>query len=143
MLSKHLLVLEPEARYEALHNTPFDLIHQARAGIPYRRFHDFAASSPFTQSQWAMFLHLSERTLQRYEKENRAFDIPQAERILAIALLYKKGVFVFSNKEAFNTWLQLDNLALGRVKPLSLLDSSFGISLLHDELGKIENGIPA
>lgn len=90
-----------------------------------------------------MFLHLSERTLQRYEKENKAFVAPQAERILAIALLYKKGVSVFGSKEAFNAWLQLDNLALGQVKPISLLDSSFGISLLHDELGKIEYGIPA
>lgn len=138
-----LIALEPTARYEALQATGFDLIQQARAGVPFQRLRAFASSSPFHMSEWAHFLHLSERTLQRYEKENKAFEAPHAERILAIALVYKRGVFVFGSNEAFNTWLQLDNIALGKVKPVSLLDSSFGIAVLHDELGKIEYGIPS
>jgi uncharacterized protein (DUF2384 family) len=50
---------------------------------------------------------------------------------------------VFGDKERFNVWLNATNIALGNVKPKDLLDNTFGISLLKDELGRIEHGILA
>ena len=50
---------------------------------------------------------------------------------------------VFGGSTGFNTWLDTESLALGRVKTKSLLDSSFGIGLLKDELGRIEHGVLA
>ena len=67
----------------------------------------------------------------------------QSEKILEIVLIYKKGIDVFGNAEKFNSWLETENLALGKNKPKSFLDSSFGINLLKDELTRIEYGILA
>ena len=94
-------------------------------------------------SEWSSFLHISDRTMQRYTKENRTFDPLQSEKIVEIALLYNKGTEVFGEQGKFDTWLEAGNLALGNIKPKSLLDNSFGIGLLKDELVRIEYGILA
>ena len=119
------------------------LIHLVRQGIKFPVFVNFMEKSPFDLTEWPGFLHLSERTMQRYKKEERTFDSLQSEKILEIALLYKKGIEVFGNKEKFNSWLETKNLALGKIKPKELFDSSFGIGLLKDELTRIEHGILA
>lgn len=119
------------------------LIRTAREGISFSTFSGFVDKSPFDLSDWAVFLHLSERTMQRYKKEGRTFDTLQSEKIIEIALLYNKGTEVFGNADKFNLWLDSPNLALGRIAPKSIMDTSFGLSLLKDELGRIEYGILA
>lgn len=119
------------------------LIRTAREGISFLTFAGFVDKSPFDLTDWSAFLHLSERTMQRYKKEVRTFDARQSEKILEIALLYNKGTEVFGNADKFNLWLESPNLALGRIAPKSLMDSSFGLALLKDELGRIEHGILA
>ena len=81
--------------------------------------------------------------MQRYTKERKDFDPIQSEKILEVALVYKYGVEVFGNKEKFDIWLGAKNVALGNVAPKSLLDTTFGIGLLKDELTRIEHGILA
>ena len=88
-------------------------------------------------------MHVSERTMQRYQKEKRSFDSLQSEKFLEIVLLYKKGTEVFGTKEKFNSWIETENLALGKIKPKQLLDNTFGINLLKDELTRIEYGVLA
>ena len=81
--------------------------------------------------------------MQRYKKEGLSFETLQSERILDIALLQRKGIEVFGNTDNFFTWLKSINISLGGIKPLELLDNSFGIGLLKDELLRIEHGILA
>jgi putative toxin-antitoxin system antitoxin component (TIGR02293 family) len=118
-------------------------IELIRQGIPFKEFLNFVKTFPFSMSEWSVFLHLSERTMQRYQREKRKFDALQSEKILEIALLYKKGTEVMGNAAKFNSWLETENLSLGKVKPKSLLDSTFGIGLIKDELLRIEAGILA
>ena len=137
-------ILDPEVTYGSLEmGSTISFINIIREGIPFKAFKIFANASPFSLSEWSSFLHLSERTMQRYEKEKGKFDALQSEKILEIVLLYKKGTAVFGNAEKFNSWLETENLALGRAKPKSFLDNSFGINLLKDELSRIEYGILA
>ncbi len=137
-------VLEPQVAYGALEeNGVSAFIAAVRTGIPFGKFLGFANFSPFKLAEWAAFLHISERTMQRYEKEKRRFDALQSEKIIEIALLYKNGVAVFGKKEHFDTWLESTLPSLGNVTPKSLLDSSFGIRLLRDELIRIEHGVLA
>ena len=124
-------------------NAVFDIIAAVREGIKFGVFTKLAAKFPFSLTEWSVFLHLSERTIQRYKKEKRTFDPIQSEKILEITLLYKKGVEVFGNTDRFNSWLEATNVALGNVKPKNLLDNTFGINLLKDELIRIEHGVLA
>jgi putative toxin-antitoxin system antitoxin component (TIGR02293 family) len=112
-----------------------------RRGIGFQTFDSFANKSPFSLNEWSVYLHLSERTMQRYKLENRTFDPLQSEKIIEIALLYNKGIEVFGNSEKFDSWLITDNIVLGNIKPKMLLDNTFGINLLKDELTRIEYGI--
>lgn len=121
----------------------YTLIQTVRAGLPFVLYQELVETLPFTPADWATYLHLSERTLQRYKKEEAAFDALQSEKILEILLLVKKGTEVFEDKENFAAWLEASNVALGHVKPKDLLDSSLGINLLREELIRIEHGVLA
>jgi putative toxin-antitoxin system antitoxin component (TIGR02293 family) len=119
------------------------LIEMVRHGIKFSSFVELVKSSPFNINEWSNFLHLSDRTMQRYKKEKATFGNIHSEKILQITLLFKYGVEVFGDKKKFNTWLETDNLALGKIKPKELLDNSFGIEMIKDELTRIEHGVLA
>ena len=137
-------IFDPMVSYGSIDDiNAMSLIKMVRNGIGFATFDKFANKSPFSSNEWSTYLHLSERTMQRYRIEKRTFDPLQSEKIIEIALFYNKGVEVFGTTEKFNSWLETDNLAIGGIKPKSLLDNSFGISILRDELTAIEYGILA
>ncbi len=119
------------------------LMEWVRGGIDFDLFQSMVSKFPFSIEEWSQFLHLSERTIQRYKKEDKNFDSLQSEKILQITLLYQRGVEIFSDKNNFNSWLETKNVALGNVQPKELLDNAFGIALLEEELTRIEHGILA
>ena len=119
------------------------LINTTRVGVKFPEFISIFSKCPFTMQDWSKFLHLSERSFQRYKKEKKTFDPIHSEKILEIALLYKKGLDVFDSKEKFDHWLTSTNVALGNTKPKEFLDNTFGINLLKDELDRIAHGILA
>lgn len=120
-----------------------ELIKIVRSGITFDRFHALSEKLPFSMTDWSGFLNLSDRTIQRYKKDKKKFDPVHTEKILEIVMLYYKGIEVFGDPEKFDAWLNLKNVATGGVKPIQLMDSSFGIRLINDELIRIENGILA
>ena len=121
----------------------FGLMDIAQRGISFGIFDNLAKKFPFSMQNWADFLHISGKTLSRYQKEDKSFDTLQSEKILQINMLYKRGEEVFGSSDDFLIWLQTENVALGKTKPQDLLGSVFGISLLMDELTRIEHGILA
>lgn len=121
----------------------FSIIDSVNRGISFTTFEAIIKKYSFTLQNWADFLHISNKTLSRYQKESKTFDALQSERILQIEILYTKGEEVFGNRDNFTKWLETGNLALGDILPLDLLKSSFGIQLLIDELTRIEHGVLA
>jgi putative toxin-antitoxin system antitoxin component (TIGR02293 family) len=120
-----------------------ELVKLSRKGITISLFEEIVQSSAYSIKQWSKFLHLTERTIQRYKKEKRKFESLQSERIIEIAKLQLKGKEVFGSKEYYEEWMNSKIIALGNIRPIELLDSSFGIEMLMDELGRIEHGILA
>ena len=112
-----------------------------RSGLSWDIFTRIAAAMHFNLSEWAQMLHVSERTLQRQKKDARAFQGLEAERVIEIALLFRLGRSVFGSDTHFRQWLDLPCVALGNIRPASLLESAFGIHLLREELIRIEHGI--
>jgi putative toxin-antitoxin system antitoxin component (TIGR02293 family) len=127
--------------YQFADDDTFDLTNMVREGVPFPYFTKLSNQIHFGFEDWSSYLHLSERTIQRYKKENKSFDPLYSERILQIELLYKKGVDVFGIADNFYTWMDTVSIPLGNVKPKQLLDTSFGIDAVYDELGRIEHGV--
>ena len=121
----------------------FAIIDSINKGISFTAFENIIKKYSFTLQNWAEFLHISNKTLSRYQKESKTFDALQSERILQIEILYSKGEEVFGDRKNFTKWLETKNLALGDILPLDLLKTSFGINLLLDELVRIEHGVLA
>ena len=111
--------------------------------IPYRSFSKLNAAIPFTMQDWAKYLHLSERTLYRYNRDHLSFDELHSERIAEIYSLFRKGAEIFGSGDIYFTWLNTKSIALGGVVPKELFTSSRGINLVRDELSRIEHGILA
>jgi putative toxin-antitoxin system antitoxin component (TIGR02293 family) len=116
------------------------IIKMIRKGIIFNIFQRLITNLSFSEKDWSNFLHLSERTLQRYKKDKKTFDPVQSEKIIEIILLYNKGINVFGEKRNFDIWLETENISLGREKPKNLLDTTFGITMIKDELIRIEHG---
>lgn len=139
-------IQEPVAVY-GYHNFDdagiFRIIDVAEKGISFKFFDALVKKFPFSFQDWAGFLHISGKTLSRYQKEEKTFDTLQSEKILQIEMLYARGEQVFDSADNFMIWLQAENLALGKTRPQDLLGSSFGIALLMDELTRIEHGVLA
>jgi putative toxin-antitoxin system antitoxin component (TIGR02293 family) len=85
-------------------------------------------------------LHTTDRTLRRYT-EDTVLNPEQSERALEIARLYTRGTEVFESLDGFKEWMNSSVVALGSKKPKEFLDTSLGIEILMEELGRIEHGI--
>lgn len=135
---------EPIITYATMDDkNAFSLISAIKDGINYSFFERLAKNIPFTLREWSAFLHLSERSLQRYKKQKGTFNAVTSEKVIEITMLNKYGIEVFGDQNNFNVWLNAKNVALGGIKPKEILDSSFGIQLLKDELTRIEHGVLA
>lgn len=110
-------------------------------GIPYRLFEEIQRVSPFNEQDWAAFLELSTKTLNRYKMENRSFKTLHSEKIMELAEVAKAGVAIFGDIERFKQWLHTPNFALGNRMPKELLKNSYGQDLVMAELTHIEHGI--
>jgi putative toxin-antitoxin system antitoxin component (TIGR02293 family) len=119
------------------------IIDAVRAGISFNEFDKIVRNTSFSLAEWAHYLQLSERTIQRNQKEKKSFQPIQSERIVEIIMLYEYGVDVFGDTDNFNVWLNSTSIALGGRSPKELLDTKFGVGMVKDELGRIEHGVLA
>lgn len=129
--------------YKFLDDDEVNLTSMVREGISFSYLTKLSNHIHFNIDDWASYLHLSERTIQRYKKENKTFDPIYSEKIVMIELLYKKGIEVFGDENKFYAWMDYNSIPLGGVKPKQLLDTVFGINMIRDELGRIEHGVLA
>ena len=107
----------------------------------YSEFKKIADKTPFTQAEWASILHLSERTLQRYAKNNGSFAPINAERALQIEKVIKEAKVTFGKVENFYNWLKREPYMLEGNLSFSSLTSYEGIQRVLTQLGRIQHGL--
>jgi uncharacterized protein (DUF2384 family) len=107
----------------------------------YRQFQQISGKIPFTQKEWANILHLSERTLQRYAKDNSSFEGLYVDRILHIQQLIEMGLKTFVSAADLYKWLKKEKPVLGHLLSFESLYSSQGIQDIIDEIGRIQYSV--
>jgi putative toxin-antitoxin system antitoxin component (TIGR02293 family) len=109
----------------------------------YNDFKKIADRVPFTIAEWASILHVSERTLQRYSKNNSSFAPINAERITLIENVLKEAKNTFGKIENFYTWIKREPYMVDGNISLESLSTYEGIQNVLTQLGRIQHGISA
>ena len=65
----------------------------------------------------------------------------EGERVLLAEQVLKRGKEVFGDEGKFNRWLRAPIGALGKQRPLDLMNSYIGMRLVADELETIAHGV--
>jgi putative toxin-antitoxin system antitoxin component (TIGR02293 family) len=107
----------------------------------YTEFKKIADKTPFTQAEWASILHVSERTLQRYAKNNGSFAPINAERAVQIEKVIQEGKLTFGKVENFYKWLKRNPYMLEGNLSFDSLNSYEGIQKVLTQLGRIQHGL--
>ncbi len=117
-----------------------DLINIIRSGIPKQAMTHLMDVADLSLLEMAAITHTSDRTLRRYKPQQKLSQ-EQSERMIELARLYSRGEEVFGSISSFRQWMDTSLLPLGNNKPKAFLDTSLGINMLLDEIGRIEHGI--
>jgi putative toxin-antitoxin system antitoxin component (TIGR02293 family) len=128
-------VNEPNVFYGNLKTT------SASKNISYNDFKKLLDIIPFTLAEWASILHVSERTLQRYAKNNSTFAPINAERIALIEKVLKEATITFGKPEKFYDWIIRNPYSLEGNLSIQSLSTYDGIQNVLTQLGRIQHGI--
>jgi hypothetical protein len=129
------MVNEPVMEYQVVKN------HTYVDEYTYKNFEHLMHLVPFSQKEWANILDLSERTLQRYAKDNKGFEGIYNDRLLHIEQLVQMGLETFTSGEAFYNWLKKDKMVLGQPLNFTGLYSTRGIQETINQLIRIQQGV--
>ena len=134
-----LMGLASTPPFNAVENVS-DFIHCIREGVPKKALDNLLEVTGINATEMAAIIRTSDRTLRRYLPKQK-LNPEQSERVIELAKVYSRGEEVFGTLDAFCEWMTSSVLALGNKKPKEFLDTSMGIEMLMEELGRIEHGI--
>jgi putative toxin-antitoxin system antitoxin component (TIGR02293 family) len=118
------------------------VIQVIKKGLPYKIFNAIKNIIPFTEDDWASYLNISKKSLQRYSNDkNHVFKPIHTEKIIELAEVTSFGKDVFDSTEQFYLWLNTPSFIFNNLKPSELLLDSYGKELVMEELSRIEHGI--
>ena len=135
-------LLNKKITYDEFLKNRMLIVHAIREGISYDLFNLIKEVTPFNEEDWASFLGISTKSLQRNKiKDDFIFKPIQSEKILELAEVTSLGNAVFDTENQFYLWLNTPSFALGNLQPIELLKDSYGKEMVVNELNKIDQGI--
>jgi len=117
-----------------------DFISIIRNGIPKLAMTHLMDIADISLIEMANIIHTTDRTLRRYTPTQK-LPQDQSEGIVEMAMLYSRGEEVFGSMDKFKDWMNTQLQPFGNKKPKEFLDTSLGIGMIMDELGRIQHGI--
>lgn len=120
-------------------NSP-DWVYLIRKGFPALALDELGQNINATNAELAQMLGVSVRTLTA-RRRKKVLSPYESERLFRIARVIARTEDVFDDLANGFAWLKEPNVSLGRVPPVSLLDTEIGAELVTDVLGRIVYGI--
>ncbi|RDC54876.1 DUF2384 domain-containing protein [Pedobacter chinensis] len=139
-LNQYSTVNERVAVYQSLYTNPVMLLSNAKKGLNAKAALDFITVSGFTYDEFQHTFNTTVKTIQNYTVQNLKLDAPLSEKLLKCFELFSKGIEVFGDAKSFYKWLNTPAYGLGNQIPYNLMDTFTGISLIEEELVRIEFG---
>ena len=120
--------------------SPIDVIESARGGINFEKFWSVYNLIKLPNSKWSEIIGISERTMQNIIKEKRNLDQNKSEKLLSFLTLVEYALDVLGDETRFTAWLNYKSPGLHGKAPIEYVDTFQGISMLKEQLFKIETG---
>ena len=127
-------------QYEKELSNPVAMVMKAAEGLAISVFDGLIQVSALNKNQLAAFIDATPKTIDNYRLRRHKLGRIESEQLLQLMALYKKGQEIFGNSESFNLWLKQPASGLGGIIPFDLLYTQGGISLVMEELLRIEYG---
>lgn len=138
--SSPLVLEETMVRYQSMYANPISLLSSSKKGLNAKAALDFISVSGFTYNEFQDTFKTTVKTIQNYAIQDLKLDASLSEKLLKSFALFKKGIEVFGSSTAFHQWLNTSAYGLGNQVPFTLMDTFTGISLIEEELIRIEFG---
>ncbi len=120
-------------------NRKTDLIDIARTGISINQLENVMDFTSLSIKELAEILPISQRQLDRYPSDH-LLNKEITSHLLQLIEMNQKGQHLFG-KEKFNIWMRTPNKVLNQNRPIDILDTSIGIEIVEDIIGRIEHGV--
>ena len=121
--------------------TEFDLMELGNRGVSKDSLEKVIEHLGLSKRMMAEdILDISVKTLERKDLHEK-LDKRSSSHIIEIAKLIQHAYLVFKDKAKVKWWMNRENDALEKKKPVSLMHSLTGINLINDLLGRIEEGV--
>lgn len=117
-----------------------ELLRLVRQGLPFVCLDRLAQVLALELGGLADLLQISARTLAR-RRQSGQLSAAESDRAARVARVWSHAMRVFGSQERALAWLKRENMALGGVVPLSLLDTDLGVSQVDGSLTRIEHGV--
>lgn len=115
------------------------LIELTRRGLPGDTIDVLAKNTGLTISELSHVLHVSSRTLMR--RKGKLLDPHLSDHMVMISTVFARCTEMFQGSEKASRWLKSPILALWNSRPLDLLDTTAGVTMVLNLLGRIEHGV--
>lgn len=120
--------------------TEKDYIHLIRKGVRKSSLDCLMEAADISLKDMADIMQVTGKELAS-KKPNELLEKDQAEKAVNIARLYALGEESFGSADEFQKWMNSRIKSLGNQRPKDFLDTSSGISLLMDEIIRIQHGV--
>lgn len=120
-------------------NQRIDLIKIIRTGIPNSELERIKSFTTLDDNELSNILPISKRQLIRYSPSH-ILNKEITSHLIQLVELFQKGYRLFGT-DKFNNWIRTNNKVLRNSKPIEIMDSSIGIELIEDIIGRIEHGV--
>lgn len=120
-------------------NKRIHYIQVVRDGITMKSLNRIMDFTSLSLMELSTILPISHRQLSRYpDSHNLKKEI--SSHLIQIFELFDKGFKVFG-PDKFKLWMRTENRVLENHRPIDIIDTSIGIEMVEDLVGRIEHGV--
>jgi len=115
------------------------IIDLVRSGLPGSTLGKVAEAYQIPKADMYTLLHISAKTGQRIA--TKKLDKDKSDHLIQMVKVFSRTTSVFKDCDKAMSWLKSPCYALGDQIPVQLLDTSEGMELVMNTLGRIEYGV--
>jgi putative toxin-antitoxin system antitoxin component (TIGR02293 family) len=128
--------------YDTYFKSPIARLNAIKKGLQPSAINNLIEITGATQTEVSKWLDITEPTLRKHIQNTKELNLNISEHILQLFELFNKGLDTFGELNEFKNWLKYYNTGIDAI-PFDILDTITGISIVMNELIRIDYGATA